>query len=134
VHPELRSNHQFRWLFRAAGGTTIFDVQTGEWQPGQWLHYAGTYSKDAGVGILYINGEEVGRENARVAEPIVGDWGMGARVGRNIDDARPFTGLMDDFCIWRKALTADEIKDLMSSVTPVQPQNCITTTWGIIKK
>ncbi|MBM3242224.1 LamG domain-containing protein [Candidatus Poribacteria bacterium] len=134
VHPELRSDHKFRWLFRAYGGTTIFDIQTGEWKPGEWIHYAGTYSKDAGVGILYINGEEVGRENARVTEPIAGDWGMGARVGKNIDDARPFTGLMDDFCIWKKALTQDEIKDLMENVTPVQPKNSMTTTWGMIKQ
>ncbi|HIE27823.1 TPA: LamG domain-containing protein [Candidatus Poribacteria bacterium] len=135
VHPELRSDHTFRWLFRAYGGTTIFDVRAGEWKPGEWLHYAGTYSKDAGVGILYINGEEVGRENARVSEPIAGDWGMGARVGKNIDDARPFTGLMDDLCIWSKALTQDEIKALMETgVTSVSPKDSLVTTWGQIKK
>ncbi len=134
THPELRSDHQFRWLFRSYGGTTIFDVKAGEWAPGTWLHFAGTYSVDAGVGILYINGEEVGREDARVNEPIAGDWGMGARVGKNVDDARPFTGLMDDFCIFSKALTQDEIKDVMVSVVPVSPKGSLVTTWGQIKE
>lgn len=60
---------------------------------------------------------------------------MGARVGKNIDDARPFTGLMDDLCIWSKALTQDEIKALMETgVTPVSPKGNLGTTWGQIKK
>jgi len=38
---------------------------------------------------------------------------MGARVGLTIDDARPFSGRMDDLIVWNKALTADEIKSAM---------------------
>lgn len=135
THPELRSDHGFRWLFRAAGGTTIFDVKAGEWVAGEWIHFAGVYSQADGVGILYINGEEVGREAARVNEPIVGDWEMGARVGYNIDNARPFTGMMDDFCIFKRALSQNEIQDLMENFpTAVSPRGKLAATWAGIKK
>ncbi len=59
VHPELRSNGQFRWLLRASGGTTIFDIRAGSVTWDEWLHYAGTYDKASGKATLYINGEVV---------------------------------------------------------------------------
>ena len=75
---------------------TIFDIRGGENKANEWIHYAGTFSRAEGLAVLYINGENVGEEKARVGTPIAGDWDSGARVGRNIDDNRPFTGLMDD--------------------------------------
>ena len=42
VHPELRGGGNFRWLLRAAGGTTIFDIRAGTVTWDEWLHYAGT--------------------------------------------------------------------------------------------
>jgi hypothetical protein len=114
IHPELRSNGQFRWLLRAYGQTTIFDMRVGEWIAGEWLHYAGVYSAADSVGILYINGEVAGVEGAIVPHAqIAGDWNWGARVGKNIDDLRPFTGLMDDLCLYKRALSRDEVKDIM---------------------
>ncbi len=116
THPELRSNGEFRWLLRAYGMTTIFDIRAGAVTWDEWLHFAGTYSQTDGVAILYINGQEVGRENARVNEPIAGDWDMGARVGYNIDNARPFTGLMDEFRMYTRALSQDEILEIMQGM------------------
>jgi len=141
IHPELRSNGQFRWLLRTDGGTTIFDIKAGTVEWDTWLHYAGTYDQNTGTATLYINGEVV--MEAAGDAPVAQDWGMGARVGRNIDDARPFTGLMDEFSIWRIALNQDEIIDLMdngpdsaviaSVITAVSPQDKMTTLWGKIK-
>ncbi len=113
IHPELRSNGEFRWLLRAAGGSTIFDIRAGIVTWDEWLHYAGTYDKAAGKAILHINGEVVHEENISNPQDIVGDWQMGARVGYDIDDARAFTGLMDIFCIFRRALSLDEITRVM---------------------
>ena len=140
IHPEARNtSNQYRWLLRTDGGTTIFDVRAGEPKVGEWVHFAGTYSRADGVGILYIDGQEVGREDARVADaPVAGDWGMGARVGINIDDARPFTGLMDDFTIWNEALTPEQIVDIMSNgpmaPTAVSPSGKLAVTWGTLKQ
>jgi hypothetical protein len=138
VHPEARGEGNYRWLNRSPGGTTIFDIRGGENKANEWIHYAGTFSRAEGLAVLYINGENVGEEAARVGTPIVGDWGQGARVGRNIDDNRPFTGLMDDFNLWKRGLTEEEVNDIMNnglgvSLTAVEARGKLTTTWGKLK-
>jgi hypothetical protein len=116
IHPELRSSGQFRWLLRAAGGTTIFDIRAGEVTWDEWLHYAGLYDKASGTASLYINGEVVQEQAVTNAPNIAGDWGGGARVGYNVDNARPFTGLMDIFCIFKRALSPGEIQEVMLGI------------------
>ncbi len=141
IHPEVRNtSNTYRWLLRAdkAVGGTIFEVKAGEPKVGEWVHFAGTYSRADGVGILYIDGQEVGRDAAKIADAAVaGDWGLGARVGLNVDDARPFTGMMDDFTIWNEALSQDKVMDVMSNgpsvPTAVSSQSKLTTTWGMLK-
>jgi hypothetical protein len=114
-HPEPKGAGYYRWLVRTAGKKTIFEIKAGTVQWDTWVHFAGVYSSKKGYGALYINGEEVDRKDGGLTAPIMGDWDMGARVGLTIDNARPFTGLMDDFIIWNKALTQDEIKKVMVS-------------------
>ncbi|MCP4614558.1 MAG: hypothetical protein GY845_38245, partial [Planctomycetes bacterium] len=116
IHPEARSNGEFRWLLRSAGGTTIFDIRAGAVTWDEWLHFAGTYDKVAGKATLYINGEMVHEENVTSPADIAGDWGSGARVGYDIDDARAFTGFMDDFLIFRRALSLAEVNKLMQGI------------------
>ena len=116
IHPEARSNGEFRWLLRSAGGTTIFDIRAGVVTWDEWLHFAGTYDKAAGKATLYINGEMVREENVSSPADIAGDWGQGARVGYDIDDARAFTGLMDDFLMFRRALSLAEVNKLMQGI------------------
>jgi len=116
IHPEARSNGEFRWLLRSAGGTTIFDIRAGAVTWDEWLHFAGTYDKAAGKATLYINGEMVQEENVTSPADIAGDWGQGARVGYNVDSARPFTGLMDDLLILRRALSLAEVNKLMQGI------------------
>ena len=118
VHPELRSNGQFRWLLRAAGGMTIFDIRAGAVTWDEWLHYAGLYDKASGTATLYINGEVVQQMTISNPPSIAGDWGSGARVGYNIDNARPFTGLMDLLYIFKRALSPGEIQEVMVGIPP----------------
>jgi len=117
MHPQINNNGTFRWLLRAYGGINIVNINgVGSHGWDEWLHYAGTYDKATGKGILYINGEVVATEI--VPKPpldIAGDWGTGARVGYNIDNARPFTGLMDELYLFKRALSQAEIKALMAS-------------------
>ena len=136
VHPELKSAGNFRWLLRTDGGTNIFEINAGavEWE--KWTHFAGVY--DGKIGILYINGENV--SEIKASGKIAKDWGSGARVGKTIDDARPYTGLMDDLNIWKKALTKDEILIVMEKGPEgiiegesVSPIGSLTTTWGQLK-
>lgn len=134
IHPELRNNGQFRWLLRTNGGNNIFDIRAGTVEWDTWLYYAGTYDKKAGSGGLYINGKLV--LEAQGKGDIASDWGMGARVGYNIDNARPFTGLMDEFSIWKRALKLEEIINIMENgIEPmaVSPKDSLTTIWGRLK-
>jgi len=137
IHPEFRGagEDNFRWLLRSDGGATIFDIRAGKVQWDTWTHYAGTY--DGKKGTLYINGEQIAEApgGAKIAK----DWGSGARVGYNIDNARPFTGLMDDLCLWKRCLTLDEIKIVMENGPEglpgeaVSPVGSLTITWGRLK-
>jgi hypothetical protein len=113
IHPEFRSNSQFRWLLRSAGGTTIFDMRAGTVTWDEWMHFTGTYDKATGKAILYIDGQVVQELNVPTPANIAGDWGSGARVGYNIDNARPFTGLMDMLFLFKRALQQDEILKAM---------------------
>lgn len=111
-HPELRSDGRYRWLVRTKNAHTVFDMQTGVITWNTWTHFAGVYSAAEGYAALYINGEEIARQPV-TGVPMMQDWGMGARIGLTIDDARPFSGKMDDLIVWNKALTAEEIKYAM---------------------
>jgi len=116
IHPEPKSSGDIRWLLRSYGGTTIFQIRAGAVTWDEWLHFAGTYDKDSAKAALYINGELI--EEMDVTDPadIAGDWGLGARVGKTIDDGRPFTGLMDEFRMYTRALSQDEILTIMQGM------------------
>jgi len=115
IHAEVRSGGNYRWLLRAYGASTIFDIQAGTVKWDEWTHYAGTYDKATGKAVLYINGEVIEQRNITNPPSIAGDWGAGARVGYNIDNARPFTGIMDELYLFTRALSQDEIKALLAS-------------------
>jgi hypothetical protein len=116
IHPEPKSSGDIRWLLRSYGGTTIFQIRAGTVTWDEWLHFAGTYDKATGKAALYINGELI--EEMDVTDPadIAGDWDLGARVGLTIDDGRPFTGLMDEFRMYKRALSQDEILTIMQGM------------------
>ncbi len=139
IHPEARGDGNFRWLNRGPNpGRTIFDIRAGENKANEWQHYAGTYSRADALAVLYINGEKVGEEAARLDTLIADNWGQGARVGVNIDDNRPFTGLMDDLNLWKRGLSAEEVNDIMNNglgatLTAVEAQGKLATTWGRLK-
>ena len=140
VHPEARGDGNYRWLNRGPNpGRTIFDIRGGENKANEWIHYAGTYSRAEGLAVLYINGENVGEEASRLDTPIADNWGQGARVGFNIDDKRPFTGLMDEFNLWKRGLSEEEVISIMNNglgatLTAVEAQGKLATTWGRLKR
>jgi len=138
IHPDIRGGGQYRFCLRGNGANKICDIKAGTVVWDEWTHYAGTYSRADGKATLYINGEVLEQVDALADVDIAGDWGLGARVGYNIDDARPFTGLMDDFCIYNEALSQDEIEVLMEDgppeATAVSPKGKLAATWADIKK
>jgi hypothetical protein len=115
IHPQINNDGTFRWLLRAPGSVTIFNLNgVGSHGWDEWIHYAGTYDSATGKGILYIGGEVCASIDVPRGQYIA-DWGTGARVGYNIDNARPFTGLMDELYLFTRALSQAEIIDLLES-------------------
>ncbi len=138
VHPEARGDGNYRWLNRGHNpGKTIFDIRAGSNKAKEWVHYGGTYSRAEGLAVLYINGKKVGEEKARLDTPIAGDWDQGARVGYNIDNKRPFAGLMDDLTVWKRGLTEEEVNGIMNdgveAFLAVEARGKLATTWGKLK-
>ncbi|MBM3215063.1 LamG domain-containing protein [Candidatus Poribacteria bacterium] len=137
-HPEYRSDNSWRWLVR--DNATIFEVKsaTGA-QTGAWIHFAGVYSSKDAIGALYVNGVKVGEQQLDAAKPrpMQQDWGQGARVGMTVDGARAFTGLMDDFVIYAKALSEAEVNTLMkqgvAKPAAVSPGTSLATMWGTLR-
>lgn len=137
VHPEARGEGNYRWLNRSAGGATIFDIRAGDNKANEWQHYAGTFSRADGLAVLYINGKNAGEEKARIGTPIAADWDQGARVGYNIDNNRPFAGLMDELNVWKRGLTEEEVNGIMElgieDFLAVEAHGKLATTWGKLK-
>ena len=114
----------------------ICNIITGAITWDEWVHYAGTYSVESGKATLYINGEVLLSIDAIAEVGVASDWALGARIGYNIDNERPFTGLMDDFCIWKKELTGEEVGAIMTDGpfgAAVSPAGNMTTTWGELR-
>lgn len=142
IHPQINNDGTFRWLLRAKGSTQIFNLNgVGHHGWEEWLHYAGTYDSTTGKGILYINGD-VCAQTAVTPGQLIADWGTGARVGYNIDNARPFTGVMDELYLFTRALSQAQVKVLMDQeglpsekATHPNPANGteLDTTWAILQ-
>ena len=116
VHPQINDGGAFRWLLRTPDNVTISNIVTGTHGWDEWIHYAGTYDSATGKMTLYIDGE-IPASGAVSVTPglLIADWGTGARVGYNIDNARPFTGIMDELYLFTRALSQDEVKALQWS-------------------
>ena len=104
---------------------------TVDWAIGEWYHFAGTYDGDALR--IYINGELEGETGG---VPPIDTSDLDLWIGAD-DWQLPTTslpGIMDDVRIYSKALTADEIKEVMEGVTAVQMSaDKLLITWGKIK-
>ena len=58
--------------------------------------------------------------------------------GTEKDMKRFYNGIIDDFALFNRGLTQDEIKGLMSGIQNILPVNetktSLTTTWGNVKQ
>ena len=113
VHPEARSfvrDGNYRWLNRSPGGTTIFDIRAGKNKAKRMGALCGYIQSSRRLSRPFTSTEAMlGKRRLALARQSPPDWGQGARVGFNIDDNRPFNGLMDDLNIWKRGLTEEEV-------------------------
>lgn len=122
-HFELRVGDMARMLIRTPidPPENIVDIINVPGVPAEaWVDYAATYDRHAGMAYLYLDGVEVAQYAA--TREMLDDWDMGARVGWCVDAARPFIGLMDEFAVWRRALSPAEIEQVMDEGIGAGPE------------
>jgi len=125
-------NDQYHAHLGDADNKYIINAYEGTIEYGVWHHMALTWELvpgEYGGGAMYIDGElitEYGNDFVEAQPGVLAanNWGSvnhgGARLGRDVDDSWQFNGLLDDFCIFKRALSLAEIKKLMQGIgTPV---------------
>jgi hypothetical protein len=89
---------------------------------GQWVHLAVVYDRDAAQVTHYVDGRPVTREPLlfdlplRIGDGELGNWNIAAH--RNRSPIRYFSGCMDEFLLFGRALREDEIERLYTQGQP----------------
>lgn len=105
---------------------------------GEWTHIAGTY--DGEIMKLYINGVEEKDLKTDAGANTDGGWsGQIQTPGDQLQlkyGSETYIGGMDEIIILSRALSADEVRQLMKgwkSVLSVESKDKLAVTWGAIK-
>jgi hypothetical protein len=92
-------------------------------QLGQWKHLAAVYDAAAGQVTHYVNGEEFDLSELRqivrlaIGNAELGNWG--ASVSGDSTPVRNLSGRMDEFCLFRAALSGEEIRKFFRAGEPI---------------
>lgn len=101
-------------------------------QFGLWIHLAVVIDGGAKRVGHYLNGVPVSEESLRISPPFrvgvaeLGNWNAQGFPKNDPFMIRNFSGAMDEFCLFSRALNADEIRALHSAGKP-QPDPLIQT-------
>jgi hypothetical protein len=99
-------------------------TKPGDYPLGEWYHLAGTY--DGETLKIHVNGEE--KASAPAPVDTVPDTVDPLQVGNRL------AGAIDDFVMYSRALSEDEIRENMSgAVLHVERKGKLATTWAFIK-
>ena len=130
-HMEIRPGG-FRFFHRNETNTEVFNINPGPViDANKWVHFAGTYDSDSGDAKTYIDGEET--DSKKGSGKLSAEWGVNAGIGHHKND-RWFMGLLDEYYIFGRALSKDEINQVKDGeFLSVDPTSKLTTSWGNIK-
>ena len=120
------------WTFIAGIGSTWSAVQGPAVKPGEWEHLAGVYAD--GKQKFYVNGELAGETDAAISLNTGQEFLIGAGANERATHEYLFKGIIDEVCIYDRALNVDEISSLMeNNPTAVEASGKIAVTWGQLK-
>jgi len=140
-------NNQYHAHLGDIDNNYIINAYEGTVEYGAWHHMALTWELvpgEHGGGAMYIDGElvaEYGNEFVEAPPGVLAadNWGEGARMGWDVDNSWQFSGLLDEFCIFKRALSPAEVKELMQGIeSPIafspDPRDgtIIEQTWGTL--
>jgi hypothetical protein len=93
-------------------------------QYGIWLHLSVVLDGKTRRVAQFVNGAPVGEKVLKVNPPFhigaaeLGNWNADGFPGNDPSLIRNFSGAMDEFCLFSRALSANEIRALYSSGKP----------------
>jgi len=133
THFEIRDGGAVRFCMRNEADTSFVDFTTATAFPeGQWVHIAETY--DGTTARIYFDGEEVG--NIAGSDEMRDNGDVKIWIGSMYATDRWVNGLIDEVCIWSKALTPEELeKSIEGSLisAAVSGTGKLATAWGQIR-
>jgi hypothetical protein len=125
------------WVIRNDGvlGLTVIGPQAGHQilasppvltvdQFGIWTHLAVVLDGRAKRAVHYVNGQPVSQHSVRIGPPFkvgtaeLGNWNAVGFPGNDPFLIRNFSGVMDEFCLFGRALNAAEIQALFAGGKP----------------
>jgi hypothetical protein len=115
-----------------ADGRKVADRAGKTLNAGEWQHLAITYKP--GKWIYYLNAEV--KNDSALANAKLGPDGKPVVIGDEKPLSRLYQGIIDEVAIFNKALSQDEIKNMMggiSSLLSVELKEKLSSTWAKIK-
>jgi len=111
-------------------GGTSFDTPANAIKANEWTHVVGTY--DGKTVKIYINGDVKAEVNAGAAIPANAATFV---IGGTQESRDWFSGMIDEYRLYSRGVTADEVKKLMAgNVKAVDSIGKLVGTWAGIKK
>ncbi|MDE0009814.1 MAG: LamG domain-containing protein [Candidatus Poribacteria bacterium] len=132
-HTYYLSIHQGRpsvWLGCGGAGCRTWNSAKSDIPTDKWTHVAVVYEFDKEL-RHYINGklDETYKVGGEITTSQADHW-----FGNRLDGPWPYGGRLDEFVIYNRVLTEDEIQQDMEQVLSVSPLDKAATTWGLLKK
>ena len=126
-------------IYQVGVSTTAINTDAEVITDGEWAHVAMTFKAEDFLRI-YVNGELKAEAEAGATESIFDNEvslliGTDFELGGNHNgQPREFTGIIDEVTIFNRALSDDEVKQVMNGlVMSVDPRSKLAATWGVIK-
>ncbi len=118
--PSNGANGKIRFAIKTGGGEQRIDCNE-SFLSGVWTHLAVAYDGTSNTGILYVNGQEVGRNENMSLSPV--DLGNTPQnyIGKSQWPDPNLKGYLDDFRIYNYGLSPEEI-DAIYQAFELEPQ------------
>ena len=101
----------------------------------RWYHLALTF--DGSDGIIYLDGKEEAKNSKKGNITLAAaDFMIGAEpAGAAVDPSYPaWHGVLDEFYFYNRALSKNEINQLIKQASPVEAYQKLASRWGEIKQ
>lgn len=131
------SANRIRGLINDGAGANIIVATSDPYNDGEWHHMAVVRDAETDSLTLYIDAKMEASETGEVGS-VTETQTFGIQLGRKSGNSDMLKGSLDEFRLWTRALSEDEIRANMTKgkgqLMAVHLTESLTTTWGNIKK